>query len=99
MPEQILTILFLLCSGVCWFNVRAILRDKAVAGVSIMPAFIFLITNSYEVWYFGITDQPLAAVGSVVMSLSNVAWIGLALFYSWASNVEGEIEKTLDLHR
>lgn len=79
--EQVLTALFLACSAVCWVNVRALLRDKCTAGCSVVPQWIFLATNTYEVWYFHALSQPLAALGAVSMVFSNATWIALAYYY------------------
>lgn len=97
--EQVLTAFFVACSLVCWMNVRALLRDKCVNGCAITPAWIFLSTNSYEVWYFGALNQPLASLGAVSMVGANLTWIGLAYYYRWANSVTGQINETLDLQR
>lgn len=93
--EQGLTLFFIACSTVCWMNVRALLRDKCVAGCAITPAWVFLSTNSYEVWYFDALHQPLAALGAVSMVGSNLTWLILAYYY----RMNDVIDKTLDLQR
>jgi hypothetical protein len=92
MSQQVLTFLFLACSTVCWMNVRAMLRDKCVAGVSIAPSLIFLATNAYEVWYFTAYSQPLVALGAVSMVAANLIWIALAVWHKFEAWVEDQLD-------
>lgn len=96
-PGTVLSILFLACAAVCWANVRALLRDRTVAGISLFPTWVFLTTNLYEVWFFFDLQQNWALVGSVAMAVVNMVWLGIAYFYRWQDSVVSEIEKTLDL--
>jgi hypothetical protein len=90
--EQLLTFWFVACSVVVWTNVRALLRDKCTKGCSIAPAYVFLATNAYEVWYFLHFHQPLAALGSVSMVAANTIWIGLAHWYRFEAWVEDQLD-------
>lgn len=90
--EQALMILFIACSMVVWVNVRALLRDKCTKGCSISPAFVFLATNSYEVWYFAHFHQPVAALGAVSMVAANLLWIALAFWYRFDAWIEDQLD-------
>lgn len=81
MAEQALTFFFIACSVVVWTNVRALLRDKCTKGCSVAPAYIFLATNAYEVWYFLHIHQGLASLGAISMVAANLIWVGLAHYY------------------
>jgi hypothetical protein len=93
MAEQVLTLMFLACSAVCWTNVRALVRDKCIKGCSLLPTYVFLTTNIYEVFYFHHIHQPLATFGSLSMAVVNLVWLGLAIMY----RMEAWIEDQLDL--
>jgi hypothetical protein len=90
--EQVLMILFIACSTVCWMNVRALLRDKCTKGCSIAPAYIFFATNAYEVWYFLHLHQSLASLGAVSMVAANSIWIGLAHWYRFEAWIEDQLD-------
>lgn len=98
-PEIGLTILYIACSVVIWISVRALVRDKMIRGVSIIPAWVFLATNLYEVWFFGGLEQFVARIGSGLMATGNLVWLVLAYYYMWSERADAQIDKTLDFQR
>lgn len=87
----ILAALFVACSLVCWLHVRQIIRDKTVKGVSLIPTFVFMTTNVFEMIYFGQKGDWWNVGGAVSMLMSNVAWTVCVFYYhrkekqrSWA---------------
>jgi len=78
--EHILTALFFACSAICCLNIRAIIRDRNVQGVSTIPTWVFLSTNLFEVAYFGTLGFYWMAGGAVLMSLANLGWLAI---YWW----------------
>lgn len=79
--SAILAFCFFCCSIVCWVNVRQILRDKQVVGVSMIPSYVFMTTNAFEVIYFGRLLDWWSASGAVSMLVGNGVWVILALYY------------------
>lgn len=79
--SAVLAFCFFACSAVVWINVRQILRDRMVAGVSLFPTIIFIITNVVEVFYFWDLLDWWSTAGAVSMTLANVVWIALAYHY------------------
>lgn len=98
-PEIGLSLLYAACSVVIWISVSALVRDKQVRGVSLIPAWVFLATNFYEFWFFTGLEQNTARIGSALMAVGNIAWLILAYYYHWKEKTADEIDKTLDLHR
>jgi hypothetical protein len=62
-------------------NVRCLLRDRKVAGVSLLPTAWFSawgIWNAYFYWHLGLILSWSAGVAVVLV---NATWVGLALWF------------------
>lgn len=90
--EQILTVFFIACSVICWLNVRALLRDKCVKGVSAVPTCVFIVTNIYEAWYFHHLHQSWATLGSFSMLAVNLIWLVLFHWYRFEDWAEDQLD-------
>jgi len=60
---------------------RAVLRDKAVAGVSIFSTFIFTIWGVWNIYYYPSLGQWFSFSGGLVIVSANALWIALLLKY------------------
>ena len=63
---------------------RAVKRDKAVAGVSIVSVFFFTIWGFWNLFYYPSLGQTLSFYGSIVIVLANVYWVYLLIKFSRA---------------
>lgn len=79
--SYILSFLFFCCSIVCWLHVRKIIKDKAVKGVSLIPTFVFMATNAFEVWYFAKLGDWWTVAGAFSMLATNLAWTVCVFWY------------------
>lgn len=77
----LLSICFFACSIVCWLHVKKIIDDKAVKGVSLIPTFVFMITNVVEMIYFAEKLDWWSVAGGASMLFSNAAWTLCVFFY------------------
>lgn len=68
-------------------NIRALLRDKVVRGVSIAPTVIFTLWGLWNVFFYSYLAQPVSLYAGMFMALVNAAWVGLALYYSFPKTV------------
>lgn len=64
-----------------WINVRQILRDKKVRGVSIIPTFFFTSWGFWNLYYYPSLDQWASFTGGLVIVCANAAWVALAWRY------------------
>ena len=64
-----------------WFNVRAILRDRAVKGFSLTPLLFFTSWGYWNLYYYPQLNQWLSFVGGISMVLANTVYIWLVLKY------------------
>jgi hypothetical protein len=76
-----LSLCFFSCSLICWLHVRQIIRDQTVKGVSLVPSYVFMLTNIVEMVYFYQKLDWWSAVGALSMLLSNAAWVGFVFHY------------------
>lgn len=83
-----LALLFIFCSLVTLDHVRTILRDRQVAGVSLLPSYVFITTNLFEVYYFGRLGDWWTVTGAILMAISNLTWLGLVLHFKRNSNAQ-----------
>ena len=66
--------------AVNWLNVRHILRDKKVRGVSIIPTF-FSSWGLWNLFYYPSLDQWASFTGGLVIVGANIAWVRYAWRY------------------
>lgn len=60
---------------------RAVLRDKAVAGVSVFSTIVFTLWGFWNLYYYPSLDQWFSFAGGLVIVGANVAWVALMLRY------------------
>jgi len=62
-------------------NIRIILKDKTVKGVSLIPAGFFLSWSVWNIYYYSHLDQWFSFYGGIILLVVNTTWMGLALYY------------------
>jgi hypothetical protein len=80
-PDQINGLFELFGSVFILNHCRAVLRDKAVAGVSIVSAVFFTAWGVWNLWYYPSLGQWYSFAGGVCIVLANVLWVGLMARY------------------
>jgi uncharacterized membrane protein YfcA len=60
---------------------RAVWKDKAVAGVSIVSTVFFSLWGVWNLFYYPHLDQWWSFAGGVLIVVANCVWIGLMLRY------------------
>lgn len=65
-----------------WINVYRVYKDKEVKGYSIGVASFFAAWGFWNLYYYPFLNQWISFVGGMSISLSNLAWISLAIYYS-----------------
>lgn len=61
---------------------RAVLKDKAVAGVSVVSVVMFTGWGFWNaVWYYPSLDQWASFAGGLVIVAANICWVALLLRY------------------
>lgn len=60
---------------------RAVLRDKAVAGVSIFSTFVFTLWGVWNIYYYPLLGQWCSFAGGLVIVAANALWVVLLLTY------------------
>lgn len=60
---------------------RAVLRDKAVAGVSIISTAFFSTWGLWNLYYYPHLEQWASFAGGVFLVAANCLWVGLLLRY------------------
>ena len=58
-----------------------VLKDKAVAGVSIMAVTFFSLWGFWNVYYYPHLDQWLSFSGGIAIVVANTLWVYLLLKY------------------
>lgn len=73
---------FELLGGIIYIlNIRVILKDKVVNGVSLIPSFFFSSWGIWNLFYYPSLEQWYSFIGAVFLVISNTTWLGLALYY------------------
>lgn len=63
-------------------HVRRVLKDKAVAGVSIMASVFFASWGFWNLYYYPHLGQWASFTGGVFIVVGNVSWIALMIYYT-----------------
>ena len=66
---------------------RAVYRDKAVAGVSIISTVFFSLWGVWNLFYYPHLGQWLSFFGGLFIVASNCVWVGLMIYYKRKSKV------------
>jgi uncharacterized membrane protein YfcA len=62
-------------------NVRRLLKDKTVAGVSLPTAGFFAAWGYWNIFYYPHLDQWWSFAGGLTVTIGNTVWIALAMWY------------------
>lgn len=74
--------------GVCLLNIRRILKDKQVKGVSWLVTVFFTTWGAWNLYYYPSLNQPLSFIGAFFTFLSNAIWLGLVLYYGRKTKIK-----------
>ena len=79
---------FELLSSVMILNhCRVLLRDKSVAGVSIMSTMFFVLWGGWNLWYYPHLEQMLSFYGGIAIMVANAVWVGLMFKYRRSGSI------------
>ena len=63
-------------------NIKAIIKDKRVEGVSLLPAFFFSSWGIWNLLYYPSLEQWFSFIGAIGLVIANTTWLILALYYN-----------------
>lgn len=73
---------FELCAGLfCLLNVRNLLRDRSVRGVSVPASAFFAVWGYWNLFYYPHLGQWASLAGGIVVTVVNTTWVALALWF------------------
>lgn len=64
-----------------WLNVRQLLKDKKLRGVSKLPTVIFTTWGIWNLYYYPFLGQWMSFTGGLVIVGANAVWCYLAWKY------------------
>jgi hypothetical protein len=67
--------------AVNWLNVRRLVIDKQLRGVSKIPAIVFTSWGVWNLYYYPYLDQWVSFTGGLVIVAANVVWVWFAWKY------------------
>ncbi len=76
-----------------WWNVRLIVRDKKLRGVSILPTSVFGLWGLWNLYYYPYLEQMLSFVRGIFVVVANTTWIFLALYYMIKEKKKGGVRE------
>jgi hypothetical protein len=62
-------------------NVRRILRDKSVQGISLVPTVWWTLWGFWNVYYYSAVKCPASFYAGIAVVSVTAVWVGLALHY------------------
>lgn len=75
-------------------NIRAVLRDKSVSGLSILASSYFTLWGLWNLYYYPHLGQSLSYYGALSLVIANTVYIALLLYYSNKKLNSGKMCKT-----
>ena len=89
MTPDLLNGLFEALAGLFVLNhCRVLLRDRAVAGVSIASTAFFTLWGVWNLWYYPNLGQFWSLAGAVFIVLANAIYVGLLIRFATPQNKE-----------
>lgn len=64
-----------------WLNVRQLLRDKKLRGVSKIPTALFTLWGFWNLYYYPMLGQWVSLLGGLIIVSANFFWVVLAWKY------------------
>lgn len=62
-------------------NIKAILRDKKLSGVSWWPVFFFATWGLWNLYYYPYLEQWWSFAGGIIVAAANWTWLVLVAYY------------------
>ena len=66
----------------CWNNVRLLIRDREVKGISILTIAFFSLWGYWNLYYYPWLNQILSFIGGIVVVSANTTWVIFAVYYT-----------------
>lgn len=67
--------------GLVLTNCLRLYRDKEIKGVSIFPTAFFSVWGIWNLYYYPNLKQWLSFTGGLLVTLANVIWVCMAIYY------------------
>jgi len=62
-------------------NIRVVLKDRMVKGVSVVSVAFFAVWGIWNLFYYPYLQQWWSFYGGVAIVVTNIVWIHLMLYY------------------
>lgn len=62
-------------------NVRQLIKDKNITGISLIPVIFFSIWGLWKLYYYPNLEQWLSFIGGIFLFIVDLIWLGLAIYY------------------
>lgn len=77
-------------------NIRAILKDKTVQGVSILPSVIFCVWGFWNIIYYSSLHQTASAIAAGFVGVVNLVWLTLVGYYKFDEWLNSNVAISLE---
>ena len=67
-------------------NIRRLVKDKRLAGVSLVPTVWCNLWGFWNVWFYHVMGTTASFYAGIGVLTANTVWVGLALFYRFRRN-------------
>jgi hypothetical protein len=81
LPDAINGTFELMSGFFLWNNVRILIVQKAIRGVSILTTAVFTIWGFWNLFYYPHLGQWLSFFGGINVVMANTVWVSLAIKY------------------
>ena len=68
------------------FNIRVLLKDREIKGVSFVTLFFFASWGLWNVFYYPTLEQWLSTIAAVFLAGTNMVYLGMAIYFTKKKN-------------
>ena len=69
-------------AALVYINIKALLRDRQVKGVSLTPAMFFAIWGVWNLVFYPLLNLWWSFLGGLLLTVASVIWLGLAITFN-----------------
>lgn len=80
-PDLVNALFEFFAAAVGLLNIRQLLKDKEVKGVSIWPVIFFITWGLWNLYYYPSLEQVWSSIGAFAMLGVNSVWLVIVLIY------------------
>lgn len=64
-----------------FINIKSVMRDKVIKGISIYFVYFIVIVSTWNMYYYYSLEQYISMILAIILCIINIIWSSLILYY------------------